>query len=86
MVLYYSTYYLCFRFRYKRYITRVFCNLLGKRFLIRHMAGTSGRAVVNDIPPQYRHSSLYAAARVLKDDPERTTHCEVYVYVLRNAT
>ena len=45
------------------------------------IASTSGQAVVNDIPPQYKHSSLYAAAQVLKDNPEGTTLRELALRV-----
>ena len=62
MVLYCSTDYSCFRFQYKRLPLRVRYKVillsLGKMFFTRHVAGTSDRAVVNDIPPRYKHSSL----------------------------
>ena len=35
--------------------------------LTTRVAGTSGRAVVNDVPPQYKLPSRQAAARDLKD-------------------
>ena len=69
-----------FRFQYKRYPLHVVLGyLLGKCFPTKHIAATSGRAVVNDIPPQYKHSSLYAAARVKdKNDTLRKLALRVY--------
>ena len=53
-----------------------------KKRLTTHVAGTSGRAIANDIPPQYRHLSLLSAARV-KDKNDTLRELALRVYIRR---
>ena len=67
---------------------RLFCYLWGKTFLTRHVAGTSGRAIVNDIPPQQTSVAISCCASS-KGQPflkkQHLRESSLYVHVVEDA-